>query len=128
MELQEKAIQDVEQAQMTYPAAAELMQLNNLGNHFRASRLYTNLYSMLAMDFDCSPGGHIDFLQSCAMLVVVDSLRHLKYKARIPVMGPTLIGVCDTWGILEEGEVYVKVVDGREKLPALFGKVIVTRR
>ena len=63
------------------------------------------------------------------MLTITHCLRAIKYKARIPVEGPTLIGVCDTFGILKEGQVYVKLQGKRGELrPALVGRVVVTRR
>jgi hypothetical protein len=48
------------------------------------------------------------FLRSIVEIVVLQELRLLKYKARIPVdEGVTLFGVVDETGVLKENEVYV---------------------
>ena len=72
------------------------------------------------------------FLRSAVEAVVLQELRLLKYKARIPVpMGITLFGVMDETGFLQEGEVYVTYTPaarGRHAKPPGEGEwVLVTR-
>ncbi|KAK0651077.1 RNA dependent RNA polymerase-domain-containing protein [Cercophora newfieldiana] len=70
------------------------------------------------------------FLRSAVEAIVLQELRLLKYKARIPVpMGITLFGVMDETGFLKEGEVYVTytAVRDRHAKPPGEGWVLVTR-
>ncbi|PBK99199.1 hypothetical protein ARMGADRAFT_1025474 [Armillaria gallica] len=56
-------------------------------------------------------------------------LREIKHRARIRIPGSyTLIGVSDEWDCLEEGEVYITIVDPRtnERI-AVNGRVLLTR-
>jgi RNA-dependent RNA polymerase len=126
--IQDRAVRKVEKAQTSFLQAAKLFRLNSLGTSFRATNLFTLLSEMLNVDFDSSPKEHIDFFRSSTMLSITHCLRDIKYRARIAVAGPTLIGVCDTWGLLKPGEIYVKVVEDKRKHPALRGKVVITRR
>ena len=86
-----------------------LRRLEKLGLDFRRDRLLSSIVEM----------------------VVLDELRLLKHKARIPVpLGVTLYGVVDETGFLEKGEVYVtyKTLDDRFRSPPEDGaKVLVTR-
>ncbi len=144
LRIQNKAVHQAELAQTSYEQAAIHFAKNNLGMSFRLPRLFDNLNTMLGIDFDSSPHGHIDFYKSVAMLGITSVLRlviacyledaglirfvrDIKYRARIQVAGPTLIGVCDTWGILEPDEIYVKV-KGEQTSRILRGVVAVTRR
>lgn len=70
------------------------------------------------------------FLRSVVETVVLERLRLLKYKARIPVdEGVTLLGVMDETGFLKEGEVYVAFdhPDGMISGHMPDQKVLVTR-
>ncbi|KAF8299892.1 RdRP-domain-containing protein [Clavulina sp. PMI_390] len=125
--LQSRAITSIERAQQSFQLASKLLRDKSLGTQFRASTLMLNMTEMLDLDFTASPHQHIDFWKSVTMLAITHSLRDLKYKARIPVEGPTLIGVCDTFGILKKNEVYVKVVEKGVAQDALKGTVAITR-
>lgn len=126
--LQQRAVQRVERAGESFMEASKLLKVNGLGTAFRASKLLINLAEMLGIGFDSSPHGHIDFWRNVSMLAITHSLREIKYRARIPVEGPTLIGVCDTFGILREGEIFVKVYQDGIMNSALRGRVAITRR
>ncbi|KAF9034492.1 RdRP-domain-containing protein [Hymenopellis radicata] len=126
LRIQDKAVHQAELAQTSYEQAAIHFAKNNLGMSFRLPALFDNLKTMLGIDFDSSPHGHIDFYKSVAMLGITSVLRDIKYRARIQVAGPTLIGVCDTWGLLEPDEIYVKV-KGEQTSRILHGIVAVTR-
>jgi len=70
------------------------------------------------------------FLRSAVEAVVLQELRLLKHKARIPVpLGMTLFGVMDETGFLKQGEVYVTytLVGGRHVRPPGAGRLLVTR-
>ncbi|KIY65187.1 RdRP-domain-containing protein [Cylindrobasidium torrendii FP15055 ss-10] len=126
LDIQKHEVEQIEKAVRSFPYAAVHFAKNKLGMGFRLPRLFDNLKSMLGIDFDASPRGHIDFYKSMTMLGVTAVLRDIKYKARIMVHGPTLIGVCDTWGYLEEGQIYVKT-RGQKGSTTLLGRVVVTR-
>ncbi|KAF8299894.1 RdRP-domain-containing protein [Clavulina sp. PMI_390] len=127
LNVQEHAVTSIERAQESFELASRLLRTTGLGTHFRASSLMLNMTQMLDLDFTASPQQHIDFWRSVTMLAITHSLRDLKYKARIPVEGPTLIGVCDSFSILKEGEVYIKVVEKGVAQSALKGTVAITR-
>ncbi|GAA6061484.1 hypothetical protein JCM10212_002563 [Sporobolomyces blumeae] len=64
------------------------------------------------------------FVQSCLDSAVVHTLREIKYKARILLVGCyNLVGVVDVSGALAEDEVYARVqtADGAIKLPKGVG-------
>ena len=85
------------------------------------------LRHLARLDFDYKED---HFLRSAVEAVVLQELRLLKYKARIPVpMGITLFGVMDETGFLQEGEVYVTYTParGRHGTPPGEGWVLVTR-
>lgn len=126
--LQEKAVKKVERAQDSFEESARLLRQNSLGLAFHAPGLLNNLTHMLDIDFHSSPHDHVDFFRSISMLAITHSLRDIKYRARILVDGPTLIGICDTFGILREGEVYLRLKEDGVSQPALKGKVAITRR
>lgn len=128
LDLQAQAIEKIERAQDSFDLAAKLLRAHGLGTAFRGPALLNNMSEMLGLDFDASPQSHIDFWKSITMLSITHSLRDIKYRARILVDGPTLIGVCDTFGFLREGQIYVKLMENGVALPALKGNVSVTRR
>jgi hypothetical protein len=125
--LQRDAVRTIEAAQQTYPNAARLFRVSGLGRHFHVQALFEDL-AALGIDFDSSPKGHVDFLKSATMLAITHCLRDAKYKARIPVASPTLLGICDTWGILKPDQIYACVSEKNLRQTALRGKVLVTRR
>ena len=128
MELQEEAVNEIEEAATSYRDAAKLFQTHGLGNEFRVPQLLLSMRRMLQIDFDTSPWREADFLRCAVILGVGHCLRDLKYRARIPVTGPTVIGVCDIWNILKEGEIYVKCQDEDGEFEALKGRFPITRR
>lgn len=70
------------------------------------------------------------FLRGAVEVVLLNELRLLKHKARIPVWnGMTLFGVMDETGFLKEGEVYVTFdnEDGRHHEPPGPVQVVVAR-
>lgn len=72
------------------------------------------------------------FLRGVVEAVVLQELRLLKHKARIPVSkGKTLFGLIDETGLLREGQIYVtfasEKVPGFQKPPHHKQRVIVTR-
>lgn len=71
-----------------------------------------------------------NFLRNTVEAVVLQELRLLKYKARIPVpKGMTLFGVMDETGWLSEGEVYVTYTpaQGRHESPPGAVSLLVTK-
>ncbi|KAJ7592653.1 RNA-dependent RNA polymerase [Mycena floridula] len=128
LDIQRKAVQGLEVALTGYSLAGNMLGENNLASSFRGAALFTNLYEMLDIDFNSSPKDNIDFFKRAAMVGITHCLRDIKFRARILVEGPTLIGVCDVWNILKEGEIYVNQDNFKRKgRTALQGKVLVTR-
>ncbi|KAL8337689.1 hypothetical protein RB598_006535 [Gaeumannomyces tritici] len=79
------------------------------------------------MDYKKDP-----FLRGVVEALVLQELRLLKHKARIPVSkGKTLFGLIDETGLLREGQVYVtfasEKIPGFQKPPRHSQSVIVTR-
>ncbi|KAL7810798.1 RNA dependent RNA polymerase domain-containing protein [Trichoderma aethiopicum] len=75
-----------------------------------------------------------NFMKTVVDHTILQELRLLKHKARIPVdQGVTLFGIMDETGFLEEGEIYVTFDDqydklqGRVKRSLKDGFVLVTR-
>ena len=75
LRIQQRAVDQAELASTSFEHAAVHFAKNNLGLPFRMARLYDNLQSMLGIDFDASPLGHIDFYKSVAMLGITAVLR-----------------------------------------------------
>ncbi|PTB63748.1 RdRP-domain-containing protein [Trichoderma citrinoviride] len=75
-----------------------------------------------------------NFMKTVVDHTILEELRLLKYKARIPVdQGVVLFGIMDETGFLEEGEIYVTFdqqydkIHGRVKQSLRDGFVLVTR-
>ncbi|ETS02243.1 RdRP-domain-containing protein [Trichoderma reesei RUT C-30] len=75
-----------------------------------------------------------NFMKTVVDHTILEELRLLKHKARIPVdQGVTLFGIMDETGFLEEGEIYVTFdqqydkVQGRVKHSLKDGLVLITR-
>jgi hypothetical protein len=81
---------------------AKFLRSQNVGESFGLSQLYQFIHEY-QWEFR-----EDTFLRSAIETVVLQQLRLLKHKARIPVdEGVTLFGILDETGFLKEGEVYV---------------------
>ncbi|MBW0525348.1 hypothetical protein O181_065063 [Austropuccinia psidii MF-1] len=68
------------------------------------------------------------FLEDCLDLVVIDCLRDLKYRARIPLSDSyTLVGVADEDKCLSEGEIYACIKPKGKSKKYLKGRIAITR-
>ncbi|KAJ7576280.1 RNA dependent RNA polymerase-domain-containing protein [Mycena floridula] len=126
--LQKRPVNGLEIALTGFSHAATVFANNRLATHFRGSAILSNLREMLGIDFDSSPKDNIDFFKRATMVGITHCLREIKFRARILVEGPALMGVCDAWNILEEGQIYANYnsVNQRGNV-ALEGRVLVTR-
>jgi hypothetical protein len=102
------------------------LRKQGIGDSIKLPSLYS-LFSDLEIDYRKDR-----FLRSVVEIVVLQELRLLKYKARIPVKeGVTLFGVVDETGFLKEREVYAtyesRTNTGRYSTIIRPGPVLVTR-
>ncbi|PVG04809.1 RdRP-domain-containing protein [Serendipita vermifera] len=129
MELQKKAVEDIEDASKSLDSAARLLEPHGLGTAFRMTSIMLNLHR-LEVDLN-STDRHLSlmkFLRRTITFSINRILRDLKYKARIPVEKAwTLVGVADEWNYLKEDEVfaYVCTIDGHKEY--LEGPVMISR-
>ncbi|EPS45504.1 hypothetical protein H072_539 [Dactylellina haptotyla CBS 200.50] len=68
------------------------------------------------------------FLRQVVEFSLLNTLREMKYRARIPVQkGFTLIGILDETGYLDEGEIYCPIKKEGEQRWALKGRVAICK-
>ena len=126
MLLQRQAVGTVEASKTSLFAAATVLEQTGLGTGAHLPATLRRLAR--ALGADQAPASLDPFLSSCVDLAIMDALRSLKFKARIPLPGSwTLVGVADEDGVLQEGEIYVRIC--RAGKPDLFleGPVTITR-
>jgi hypothetical protein len=122
--LQAKELQRLRLVTREVGNTAAFLDHQGIGDAIKLGGLLRNL-GQLDIDYKEDP-----FLKGAVEAVVLQELRLLKYKARIPVpQGITLFGVMDETGYLKEGEVFVTytVVKGRHARPPGAQAVLVTR-
>jgi RNA-dependent RNA polymerase len=126
MALQRQAVSKVEWARSSLPAAADLLERTGLGTAAGVPTTLRRISKLLGED----TLGWIDpFASFFVDLAVVDALRSIKLKARIPLyeQGWTLVGVPDEDGVLGEGEIFACIRrPGREDL-YLEGDITISR-
>ncbi|ORY85390.1 RNA dependent RNA polymerase-domain-containing protein [Leucosporidium creatinivorum] len=125
MAIQQQAVKDVEAARSSLVDAAGLLERTGLGTAARAPSTLRRLSQLLGLDY---LGAWIEpFASFWIDLAVVDALRTIKFKARIPVDGWTLVGVADEDGILGEGEIFACI--RRQGQPDLYleGEITISR-
>lgn len=118
--LQRHAVTKIWRAITSVRAARSLITNFGLGSSFRLSSTLLNLEKM-----KCKPQDK--FYEHVIRLCVLHSLREIKYKARIPVPGWTLVGVADVHSYLKEGQVFVCIEEENGKPTYLHGPVSVSR-
>jgi RNA-dependent RNA polymerase len=110
--LQRKAVQEVQLASKDVQKYMELLESYALGHSFGLLSLLRHLSSRKILDFqdiESQDEGLLGFLNRIAKICTAHALRDLKHHARIPVPESySLVGVADEWDFLEEGEVYGK--------------------
>ncbi|KAJ3553914.1 hypothetical protein NM688_g3370 [Phlebia brevispora] len=121
--LQDGVVQEASLAKKSLVSASKLMDTYGLGV---AYRLPTLLCSLDRLHIEIEQLGHRH--QRLMQFAVHHVLRDLKYYARIPAPGYTLVGVADIHKYLKEGQIfaYVAPIDGSEPV-YLEGPVMVFR-
>lgn len=103
---------------------ARFLKAQSIGQPFRLHQLFRQC-DLLNIDYRKEA-----FLRSVVEAAVLQELRLLKHKARIPVKeGITLFGIMDETGFLQENEVYVTfdTINGRYPPSPRQGQLLVTR-
>ncbi|KAG0152502.1 hypothetical protein CROQUDRAFT_35271 [Cronartium quercuum f. sp. fusiforme G11] len=106
LSLQRTMLQTVERSRTNMRRASELMRSLSLAHQSGLSNVLKQLGNMLGDESDpCS-----EFIEECYDLMIMQSLRDLKYRARIPLKDSfTLVGVADEDEILAPNSIYACV-------------------
>ena len=119
-ELQRDAVKTIRNANISINATKNLLDGYGLCASFRVSSTLQHLANM-----KCTPRDK--FYKKFISLSIMHALREIKYRARIPVPGWTLVGIADVHSYLKEGEVFVCVEEKKGKPMYLSGPVSVSR-
>ena len=124
-DLQDAAVRNVQESVNSLQTSARLLDAHGLGTSFRLSATMHALHKLGL------PSLHEDtFWRQMMAFAMNHVLRELKYKARIPVVGPdswALVGVADVHRVLQEGEVFVCVDSPEYGVQYLEGRIMVSR-
>ncbi|KAK3303922.1 RNA dependent RNA polymerase-domain-containing protein [Chaetomium strumarium] len=123
LELQSREVRRLQGLTASVYNTASFLRAQRIGESIQ---LHKFLRQTEAMGLDYRQDG---FLRGAVEAILLQELRLLKHKSRIPVRkGMTLFGVPDETGYLKEGQVYVTFDKGdRHSEPPGSGPVIVTR-
>lgn len=130
LDAQVQAIQKIEGSRASFRASAKLLEREGLGISSKFSKILRRFSSLMGTDQTDYIGSR--FIHDCLDLAVIECLRSLKYRARIPLEGSyTLVGVADEDQYLQEGQVYVcikeKKKDRKISTKYLRGPVAISR-
>ena len=123
-DLQDAAVWDVQDAGTSLEKAANTLDQFGLGASYRLS---STLLHLVKLNVDLS--NMDDFYHQMLAFSIHHILRDLKHHARIPVKdGYTLVGVADTYGYLQEDEVFACVtIPESNSIRYLEGPVLISR-
>lgn len=129
LDLQQRAVADVEKMRTTLSSAANLLDNLTLGASATLPSTLRLLSRILKIEFAPGEAGIGDSLLSDAInLATSESLRQLKFKARIPLPGSwTLVGVADEDRYLDENTIYACVQEAGRPPIYLEGKLLISR-
>ncbi|KDQ63790.1 hypothetical protein JAAARDRAFT_120957 [Jaapia argillacea MUCL 33604] len=124
-DLQDVAVREAQESAQSLDRAAKLMEVHGLGTSFRLPSVLHGLHKCQLDILDD------DFYQQSMEFAINHVLRELKHRARIPVneaQSWTLVGVADTHGFLQEGEIFacVKCLESSQ-LIFLEGDALISR-
>ncbi|KAK7693714.1 hypothetical protein QCA50_003286 [Cerrena zonata] len=122
--LQDEAIQEANTSIQTLGRSARFLEAHGFGASFKLVSTMLSLEKLGIHDL------MDDAFYRCMMdFAVIDILRDLKHRARIPVKDAWIVvGVADVHGYLEEGEVFIYVISGDDEPPVYFeGPTLITR-
>ncbi|KAJ3821510.1 RdRP-domain-containing protein [Lentinula raphanica] len=135
IKFQDMAIQDTQRIRHSLVEAATVFAQHGLGTSFQLESLFRNIGQILHLEI----AQHVsDTDDNTAQLVILKIaiahgithiLREIKHRSRIRVPGSyTLLGICDEWNCLEEGEIFAQIFDPRtQKQEQIEGRVLITR-
>ncbi|GAA5856022.1 hypothetical protein JCM8547_002944 [Rhodosporidiobolus lusitaniae] len=125
LDLQKNAAEAIRCSRDSLKDAATMIERQGFGTVSMLSSILLRLSRLLGSDL---PASEVDpFLNACVDVVVADALRSLKFRARIPVKGWTLVGVCDEDKYLKEGEIYACIHQKGKSPVYLEGQICISR-
>lgn len=131
LSLQKQVVDETQLATESMLPAAALLRSNGLGESLGLPTLLRQIASRFASfpEVDQYLLKEDAFMSRCLNFAVNHVLRGLKFRGHIPVPNSwTLVGVPDHHGILEEGQIFVCIVeDDPPRYRYLIGDVVVTR-
>ncbi|POV95480.1 hypothetical protein PSHT_15646 [Puccinia striiformis] len=126
MSAQRNTIQSIERSRGSFHQSAKLMQKAGLGLSSNLPKILKRFSSLMRTD---NPDAtRSTFIDDCLDLAIIECLRDLKYRARIPLEGSyTLVGVADEESRLQEGEIYACVQEKGKARKYLSGRIAISR-
>lgn len=122
--LQRRIVQKVEHSRTNMSLAAELMQQLSISHPSGLPSLLRYLGNLLGND--ANPRS--EFVEECYDLMIMQSLRDLKYRARIPLEDSyTLVGVADEDDVLAPNNIYACIQYPGKAPFYLEGRVAISR-
>lgn len=119
---QDEAVRKAQNSKANFKRAGHLLESSGLGTSFRLPSIMHRLHE-LGVPMQEDP-----FYDQLMKFAIHHVLRELKYHARIPVPGYTLVGVADVHGWLEADEVFACFFNHHTKtLEYLEGDMVITR-
>ena len=129
--LHSTCIREVQAIQTSLSQATKVFLQHTLGASYHLPSLFNNISEYLGLDISDSPDGGLNhyLMKKALYCAATHALREIKYRAHIPVPGSvTLLGVCDEYDCLEEGEIFATVYDESKAIEqSIEGQVLITR-
>ncbi|EPQ25992.1 uncharacterized protein PFL1_06447 [Pseudozyma flocculosa PF-1] len=123
--LQRLAVEEVNQARLSFKAASELCKRYGFGTAFGSLAVFEKLQTLLGLapqQLDAT-----GILNRLIGTSISAALGDLKRKARIPTLGPTLIGVADEFGFLRKDQIFAQVEEKDGRTRVIEGMILIGR-
>ncbi|KAF8507374.1 RNA dependent RNA polymerase-domain-containing protein [Hysterangium stoloniferum] len=115
LQLQADAVDKTNEAAKSLKGAADLLEAHGMGTAFALPSTFIQLQKLgIKLEPSITPEGFRDtFIDRCLKFAIHHVLREIKFKTRIPVADCwKLVGIVDTYNILEEDQIYACIVHG----------------
>ncbi|PLW25163.1 hypothetical protein PCANC_25081 [Puccinia coronata f. sp. avenae] len=123
---QQKTVQLIEHSRASFRQSAKLMEKAGLGFSCNFPKILKRFSSL--MRTDKTDEASTTFIDDCLDLAIIECLRDLKYRARIPLEGSyTLVGVADEDRCLQPGQIYACVQEKGKPRKYLSGRIAISR-
>lgn len=123
---QQKTVKSIERSRESFRQCAKLMEKAGLGFSCNLPKILKRFSSLMRTDKTDEVAS--TFIHDCLDLAVIECLRDLKYRARIPLEGSyTLVGVADEDVCLQEGQIYACVQEKGKPRKYLSGRIAISR-